>query len=252
MPIKTTNYAKIKLIDYGEDIKNSSQGEINLINDYEKGNLDERLTEREWMVETQLKGRGITDEAVLRSMLIVPRHKFVLKEKQEYAYFDNALEIEEGQTISQPYIVAIMAQALELKASDKVLEIGTGSGYYAAILSRIAAYIFTIERQEILTDLAKERFNKLGYMNIEVRIGDGTLGWTERAPFDAILVTAGGPVIPDSLINQLAVGGRLVIPVGDKRDQSLMRVKKTETSELIKENLGSVRFVPLIGQKGWK
>lgn len=219
--------------------------------DYNKGDLDERLAEREWMVQTQLMGRDITDEAVLKSMLIVPRHKYVMEDKQEYAYYDTALEIEAGQTISQPYIVALMAQALELKASDKVLEIGTGSGYSAAILSRLAAYIYTIERHDILSHSAKERFQNQGYENIEVRVGDGTLGWAEKAPFDAILVTAGGPVIPDSLINQLAICGRLVIPVGDKGEQKLMRVKKTATSELIEENLGSVRFVPLIGTKGW-
>lgn len=219
--------------------------------DYNKGDLDERLAEREWMVQTQLMGRNITDEAVINSMLIVPRHKYVMEDKQEYAYYDTALEIEAGQTISQPYIVALMAQALELKASDKVLEIGTGSGYSAAILSRMAAYIYTIERHDILAHFAKERFQHRGYENIEVRVGDGTLGWTEKAPFDAILVTAGGPVIPDSLINQLAIGGRLIIPVGDKGEQKLMRVKKTATSELIEENLGPVRFVPLIGTKGW-
>ncbi len=219
--------------------------------DYNKGDLDERLAEREWMVQTQLMGRDITNEAVVNSMLIVPRHKYVMEDKQEYAYYDTALEIEAGQTISQPYIVALMAQALELKASDKVLEIGTGSGYSAAILSSMAAYIYTIERHDILAHFAKERFQNEGYGNIEVRVGDGTLGWTEKAPFDAILVTAGGPVIPDSLINQLAIGGRLVIPIGDKGEQKLIRVKKTSTGELKEENLGQVRFVPLIGTKGW-
>jgi len=222
-----------------------------LAKDYNNGDLDERLAEREWMVKTQLMGRDITDEAVINSMLIVPRHNYVPEDKQEYAYYDSPLEIEAGQTISQPYIVALMAQALELKANDKVLEIGTGSGYSAAILSRIAAYIYTIERHDILAHFAKKRFQNQGYKNIEVRVGDGTLGWTEKAPFDAILVTAGGPMIPDSLINQLAIGGRLVIPVGDKGEQMLMRVKKTATSELIEENLGLVRFVPLIGSKGW-
>ncbi|OLN27861.1 Protein-L-isoaspartate O-methyltransferase [Desulfosporosinus metallidurans] len=210
-----------------------------------------RLAEREWMVQTQLIGRDITDEAVINSMLIVPRHKYVLEDKQEYAYYGTALEIEAGQTISQPYIVALMAQALELKANDKVLEVGTGSGYSAAVLSRIALCIYTIERHDVLAHLAKERFQNQGYENVEVRIGDGTLGWTEKAPFDAILVTAGGPVIPESLIDQLAIGGRLVIPVGDKGDQKLLRVKKTVTRELIEENLGSVRFVPLIGTEGW-
>ena len=224
---------------------------MNLTKNYSEVDSDERLAEREWMVQTQLIGRGITDEAVIKSMLIVPRHKYVMEDKQMYAYYDTALEIEAGQTISQPYIVALMAQALELKGSGTVLEIGTGSGYSAAILSRMAAYIYTIERHDILAHSAKARFQNQGYENIEVRVGDGTLGWTEKAPFDAILVTAGGPVIPDSLINQLSIGGRLVIPVGDKGEQMLMRVKKTATSELIQENLGPVRFVPLIGTKGW-
>ncbi len=213
--------------------------------------LNDRLAEREWMVQTQLIGRDITDEAVINSMLIVPRHKYVMKDKQDYAYYDTAMEIEAGQTISQPYIVALMAQALELKASDNILEIGTGSGYSAAILSRIATYVYTVERHHILVQSAKERFQNQGYLNIEVQVGDGTLGWLEKAPFDAILVTAGGPVVPDSLINQLADGGRLVIPVGDKGEQKLMRIKKISTNELIEENLGSVRFVPLIGVKGW-
>ena len=219
--------------------------------DYNKGDFNERLAEREWMVQTQLIDRDITDEAVINSMLIVPRHKYVVEDKREYAYYDTALEINAGQTISQPYIVALMAQALELKSSDNVLEIGTGSGYSAAILSRMAAYIYTIERHDILAHFAKERFQNQGCENIEVRVGDGTLGWIEKAPFDAILVTAGGPVIPNPLINQLAIGGRLVIPVGDKGEQKLLQVKKIATSELIEENLGSVRFVPLIGKKGW-
>ncbi|EGW40449.1 protein-L-isoaspartate(D-aspartate) O-methyltransferase [Desulfosporosinus sp. OT] len=220
--------------------------------DYSKADLDDRLAEREWMVQTQLIGRDIADEEVINGMLIVPRHKYVMEEKQEYAYYDTALEIGVGQTISQPYIVALMAEALELKSSDNVLEIGTGSGYSAAILSRMAEHIYTIERHEELAHIAKERFQSQGYGNIEVRVGDGTLGWTENAPFDAILVTAGGPVIPDTLIDQLAIGGRLVMPVGDKAEQKLLRVKKTVTSELIEENLGSVRFVPLIGTKGWR
>lgn len=219
--------------------------------DYWKDDTDGWLAEREWMVQTQLRGRDITDEAVLKSMLTVPRHKFVKKGKQAYAYYDTALEIEEGQTISQPYIVALMAQALELQASDKVLEIGTGSGYSAAILAQMALSIHTIERHNLLADLARERFESEGYGNIEVRVGDGTLGWPEKAPFDAILVTAGGPVIPDSLIDQLAAGGRLVIPVGNKEDQHLLRVKKTRASEILNEDLGTVRFVPLIGTEGW-
>ena len=219
--------------------------------DYSKDDVEGRQAEREWMVQTQLVGRDITDEAVIDSMLSVPRHRYVSENNQAFAYYDTALDIEMGQTISQPYIVALMAQALELKTSDKVLEIGTGSGYSAAILSRIAQSIYTIERHEMLARLAKERFSKQSYKNIEVRVGDGTLGWSKKAPYNAILVTAGGPVIPDSLIDQLAPGGRLVIPVGDKGNQHLLRVKKTWTRELLEENLGLVRFVPLIGTKGW-
>lgn len=220
-------------------------------NNNKKDYFDGRQAECEWMVQTQLAGRDITDEAVLRSMLTVPRHRYVSEDEQEFAYDDTALKIEEGQTISQPYIVALMAQALELKASDKVLEIGTGSGYSAAILSQMAHSIYTIERHTALAHLAKERFSNQGYTNIEVRVGDGTLGWSEKAPYDAILVTAGGPVIPDSLIDQLACVGRLVIPVGNKGDQQLLRIRKTLTGELLEENLGLVRFVPLIGSKGW-
>ncbi|MDP4128066.1 MAG: protein-L-isoaspartate(D-aspartate) O-methyltransferase [Bacillota bacterium] len=218
---------------------------------YTKDDSDVRLAEREWMVQKQLIGRDITDRAVINSMLTVPRHVYVKEDKQDYAYYDTALEIEESQTISQPYIVALMAQALNLKASDNVLEVGTGSGYSAAILSRIAANVYTIERHEELAHLAKERFRNQGYENIEVRVGDGTLGWAEKAPFEAILVTAGGPIIPEPLTDQLAIGGRLVIPVGDKGEQKLIRVKKTATSDLIEENLGLVRFVPLIGTEGW-
>lgn len=217
---------------------------------YWKDDLD-REAEREWMVRTQLKSRDITDEAVIQSMRTVPRHRYVIEDKQELAYYDTALGIEAEQTISQPYIVALMAQALALKSSDKVLEIGTGSGYSAAILSRIAQSIYTVERHTILAQQAKERFSSQGYDNIELRIGDGTLGWPEEAPFDAILVTAGGPVIPESLIDQLALGGRLVMPVGKKEDQHLLRVKKIITHELLEEDLGLVRFVPLIGSEAW-
>lgn len=213
--------------------------------------FDGRHSECEWMVQTQLMRRDITDPLVIDSMLSIPRHKYVQEDKQALAYYDTALEIEAGQTISQPYIVALMAQALELKATDKVLEIGTGSGYSAAVLSKIARSIYTIERHPLLAQLAMERFNKQGYENIKVRVGDGTLGWPEKALYDAILVTAGGPMIPDPLIAQLALGGRLVIPVGDKGAQHLLRVKKTLAGELVKEDLGLVRFVPLVGTQGW-
>ncbi|AET66578.1 protein-L-isoaspartate and D-aspartate O-methyltransferase [Desulfosporosinus orientis DSM 765] len=220
--------------------------------EYRSNDLNGRCAEREWMVHTQLMSRDISDEAVINSMVRVPRHRFVMNDKQELAYYDTALEIEAGQTISQPYMVALMAQALKLKASDRVLEVGTGSGYSAGILSQIASRVYTIERHQELAKSAEDRLNSLGYNNIEVHVGDGTLGWAEKAPFDAVLVTAGGPVIPDPLLEQLAVGGRLVIPVGEDRgEQHLLRVKKTVSGKLIKEDLGAVRFVPLIGTEGW-
>ena len=218
---------------------------------YMNNDLDNRQAEREWMVQTQLISRDITDEAVITSMLAVPRHLFVEENQQPFAYYDTDLEIEARQTISQPYMVALMAQALRLKSSDKVLEIGTGSGYSAAILSRIASKIYTIERHDVLACLARERFEKLGCLNIEVGVGDGTLGWPGHELFDAILVTAGGPRIPTPLLDQLVCGGHLVIPVGQKGAQQLLRIEKTQTGELTEEHLGLVRFVPLIGTEGW-
>lgn len=210
----------------------------------------ERAQERQWMVEG-LKREGISDEAVLAGIQAVPRHFFVPRELSDYAYDDEALRIEEGQTISQPYIVALMAQALKLKSGDRVLEIGTGSGYSAAVLSRLAARIYTIERHEMLAVQARERFERLNYRNIEVRLGDGTKGWPEKAPFEAILVTAGGPQVPASLEGQLKVGGRLVMPVGAEKMQELIRVRRKGEQDYREESLGLVRFVPLIGEEGW-
>lgn len=209
-----------------------------------------RAEERQWMVDV-LKQEGIKDEAVLAGMQAVPRHFFVPREMSDYAYDDEALRIEAGQTISQPYIVALMAQALELKSGDRVLEIGTGSGYSAAVLSRLAARVYTIERHKVLADQAGERFARLNYENIEIRLGDGTKGWPEEAPFDAILVTAGGPQVPASLKGQLKVGGRLVMPVGTEKMQELIRVRRNGEQDYREESLGLVRFVPLIGEEGW-
>ncbi|WP_268939402.1 protein-L-isoaspartate(D-aspartate) O-methyltransferase [Paradesulfitobacterium ferrireducens] len=209
-----------------------------------------RAEERQWMVDV-LKQEGIKDEAVLAGMQAVPRHFFVPREMSDYAYDDEALRIEAGQTISQPYIVALMAQALELKSGDRVLEIGTGSGYSAAVLSRLAARVYTIERHKVLADQAGERFARLNYENIEIRFGDGTKGWPEEAPFDAILVTAGGPQVPASLKGQLKVGGRLVMPVGTEKMQELIRVRRNGEQDYREESLGLVRFVPLIGEEGW-
>src|SRR5688500_13315844 len=170
--------------------------------------------EREGMVRAQLAGRGITDEHVLEAMRRVARDAFVAPGQEEFAYEDSPLPIAEGQTISQPYIVALMIEAAAVKPGDRVLDVGTGSGYAAAVLSRIARQVFTIERHGKLSAVARKRFAGLGYDNIELRHGDGTLGWPEAAPFDAIIVAAGGPKIPQALREQLKVGGRLIIPIG--------------------------------------
>jgi protein-L-isoaspartate(D-aspartate) O-methyltransferase len=206
---------------------------------------------RAGMVRDQLRARGVSDPAVLAAMALVPRERFVAPELHEWAYEDTPLPILEGQTISQPYIVAAMAEALELEPDDRVLDVGTGSGYAAAVLSRMAREVYTIERHAGLASSARSVFEDLGYDNIHVRVGDGTLGWADEAPFDAIMVAAGGPGIPRALLDQLAPGGRLVIPVGDTpRDQELVRVVK-EGDELRQETLGRVRFVPLVGDQGW-
>jgi len=208
---------------------------------------------RRRMVSTQLAARGIRHPRVLEAMRIVPREVFVPADQAPFAYVDSALPIGQGQTISQPYIVALMTEALELTSEDRVLEIGTGSGYAAAVLSRIAKKVYTVERHLKLARAAEERFQRLGYDNIQVHVGDGTLGWSEHAPYDAIVVTAGGPAIPDLLLEQLGVGGRLVIPVGGTRNnQELVRVRRTSERDFERENLGGVRFVPLVGEAGWQ
>lgn len=171
----------------------------------------------------------------------------------ELAYDDTALPIEEEQTISQPYIVALMAEVLEVQPGQRVLEVGAGSGYAAAVLSRIADEVYAIERHAALAELAQERMRRLGYDNVHIRQGDGTLGWPEHAPYDAIAVAAGGPDVPPALQQQLAVGGRLVIPVGtDPRLQDLVRIRRVAPDRFEQENLGGVRFVPLVGAQGWK
>ena len=209
--------------------------------------------QREQLVENELRILGIRDEAVLHAMRIVPREAFVSEELQEFAYRNAPLPIGSGQTISQPLIVAHMAEALELSPHERVLEIGAGSGYAAAILSRIAKDVFTIERHRDLADTARDRLKRLGYDNVQVRCGDGTRGWPEEAPFDAIVVAAGGPVIPPALLEQLHIGGRLVIPVGQDLDsQQLVRAIRRGDDEFEYEELGAVRFVPLIGEAGWQ
>jgi protein-L-isoaspartate(D-aspartate) O-methyltransferase len=204
------------------------------------------------MVELQIGGRGVRDRRVLGAMRRVPREEFVEPGFEEFAYEDGPLPIGEGQTISQPYIVALMLEAAEISPRDIVLEVGTGSGYAAAVISRIAEQAYTIERHPALAESARRRFAKLGYDNIEVRVGDGTRGWPEAGPFDAILVAAGGPHAPPALKQQLAIGGRLVIPVGkSEREQTLCKITRSAHDKFAAEDLGGVMFVPLIGEQGW-
>lgn len=206
--------------------------------------------ERREMVRTQIAQRGIVDEAVLHAMLIVPRHLFVPSDMQPYAYDDRALPIADGQTISQPFIVALMAQSLALHGNERVLEIGTGSGYSAAILSRLSAEVYTIERSKLLAHQARERLEALGYHNVHVVHGDGTDGYPACAPYDAISVPAASPWVPLPLRQQLAIGGRMVIPIGGRHEQLLMRLVRTDDT-ILTEQLGSVRFVPLVGNHAW-
>ncbi|WP_129128490.1 protein-L-isoaspartate(D-aspartate) O-methyltransferase [Geomonas oryzae] len=216
--------------------------------------LKRELTARkERMLAEHLAGRGIRDGAVLQAMREVPRESFLPPEMEFLAYEDGPLPIQEGQTISQPYIVAYMIEALELKGTERVLEIGTGSGYAAAVLSLCAARVFTVERLSYLARSAEQRLRELGYRNVTVHLGDGTLGWPEHAPYDGIVVTAGAPEVPETLLEQLAPGGRLVIPVGRSQHmQELVRVRRLAGGELRYEELCGVRFVPLIGAEGWK
>jgi protein-L-isoaspartate(D-aspartate) O-methyltransferase len=204
------------------------------------------------MVDAQIERRGIRDRRVLDAMRRVPREAFVQPGFEEFAYEDSPLPIGEGQTISQPYVVALMIEAAEVKPGDSVLEVGAGSGYAAAVMARIADRVHAIERHPSLAALAQERFRKLGYDNIDLRIGDGTRGWPQAAPFDAILVAAGGPEVPHALKEQLAVGGHLIIPIGqEKRNQVLTKLTRKSDTEFAKEELGAVVFVPLIGEQGW-
>lgn len=205
------------------------------------------------MVAEQIEKRGLHDPAVLAAMRQVPREIFVLPKYQRYAYDDGPLPIPAGQTISQPYVVALMIANLNLKTSDKVLEIGTGSGYAAAVLSRIADRIYTVERIPELVEFARENLNFCGYHNVIIHQGDGTMGWPEHAPYNAIIVAAGGPKIPLTLRGQLAIGGRLVIPIGQEpRAQRLVRITRTGPKSFHNETLSHVRFVPLIGEQGWE
>ncbi|WP_395331799.1 protein-L-isoaspartate(D-aspartate) O-methyltransferase [Novosphingobium sp. BL-8H] len=208
--------------------------------------------QRDRMVDTHLAGRGIRDARVLDAMRAVPRERFVREGLEEFAYEDSALPIEAGQSISQPYIVAAMIEAAEVQPGDRVLEVGAGSGYAAAVIGRIAKQVIAIERHASLAKLAAARLTTLGYDNVEVRVGDGTRGTPEDAPFDAILVAASGPDVPATLKHQLKVGGILVVPVGGADEQTLCKVTRVAADRFDEESLGAVKFVPLIGTQGWR
>ncbi len=203
------------------------------------------------MVEEQIASRGIKNSRLIATMKKIPRHLFVEEALQSQAYTDHPLPIGEKQTISQPYMVALMTEALLLTGKEKVLEIGTGSGYQTAILAELCEKVFSVERIRPLAVRARKLLYELGYFNVEIKIFDGTFGWMEESPFDAILVTAGSPDVPQPLVDQLAIGGRLVIPVGDTFVQDLVRVTKTEEG-VKREDLGGCRFVKLIGKYGWE
>jgi len=212
----------------------------------------EVMSERDRMVAGQIAARGVEDPLVLDAMRAVPREDFLPANLAEYAYEDGPLPIGHGQTISQPYIVAVMTAAARVRPGDRVLEIGTGSGYGAAVLSKIAGEVYTVERIEGLADSARDRLAALGYGNVHVRCGDGTLGWAEHAPYDAIIVTAGGPTVPQALLDQLKPGGRLVMPLGSEpRAQRLIRRTRTGPESYTQDDLELVTFVPLIGEQGW-
>ena len=207
---------------------------------------------RERMVRRQIESRGITDPAILDAFRDVAREEFVDEEHRRFAYDDNPLPIEAGQTISQPYIVALMIEAAGIRPGDAVLEVGAGSGYAAAVISRIAKRVVSIERHGELAQIARERMARLGYGNVRILQGDGTRGCPDEAPFDAILAAASGSHVPKPLLDQLAPGGRLVMPVGDPGwVQELVKVTKRPDGTTSQENLGGVRFVPLIGEEGW-
>ena len=211
---------------------------------------DYRLA-RERMVKNQLIPRGIEDENVLRTMGKIQRHLFVEEALVGEAYNDHPLPIGHRQTISQPYIVALMTEALELAGREKVLEIGTGSGYQTAILAELSDRVYTVERIEPLLEKSKELLQSLGYRNVYFKAYDGTLGWEDFSPFDAIMVTAGAPKTPDPLLKQLADGGRMIIPIGNRYSQELLKVTRVK-DRFVEKNLGGCRFVDLIGEHGWK
>jgi len=203
------------------------------------------------MVDSQIIQRNITDQAVLDALLKTPRHLFVDEGLRPHAYTDATLPIGEKQTISQPYMVAAMTAALSLKGNERILEIGTGSGYQTAILSHIVSRVYTIERIPSLASRARRVFDQLRLTNVNLKVGDGTIGWKDHAPFDGIIVTAGGPDVPMAFLEQLAVGAPLVVPVGPREQQTLLRLTRNEDGTFTREELMNCRFVPLIGEKGW-
>jgi protein-L-isoaspartate(D-aspartate) O-methyltransferase len=207
--------------------------------------------ERRDMVARQMRDRGIHSARVLEAMETVPRHLFIPPERIREAYADEPLPIGEGQTISQPFIVAAMTEALSLEGRERVLEVGCGSGYQAAVLSRLAREVIAVERQPALAATARERLARLGYANVTVEEGDGSMGWLAAAPYDAIVVTAAAPEVPQLLIEQLAEGGRLIIPVGGPKHQELLRIVKCQ-DRTTRESLCACRFVPLLGRYGWQ
>ena len=211
----------------------------------------EFATARNRMVESQLISRDIKDTRVLDTMRRIPRHRFVEEALTSQAYNDHPLPIGEKQTITQPYMVALLTEALELQGHEKVLEIGTGSGYQTAILAELAQKIYSIERIRSLSAKAQRILDELGHFNVVLQVGDGSVGLKEEAPFDAIIVTAGSPDVPQPLVDQLIMGGRLVIPVGDRYTQSLMKIVRIKEG-ITKTDLGGCRFVNLLGRHGWK
>jgi len=215
--------------------------------------MDKYRKQRMRMIDSHIRSRGVGDERVLKVMEMIPRHLFVDEGLINQAYNDNPLPIGERQTISQPYIVALMTAALELKGDEKVLEIGTGCGYQSAVLSKLADRVFSIERIASLASKARALLDLLGCFNVLIRVGDGTYGWKEEAPFDAIIITAGAPDIPRPFLDQLAVGGRLVVPVGSQHSQTLLKLTRLseDIEDIKKEDLGGCRFVNLIGEHGW-
>lgn len=205
------------------------------------------------MVERQIAGRDVKDAGVLRAMRAVPREEFVPEELRPFAYDDAPLPIGEGQTISQPYVVALMVEAANLRPEERALEIGTGSGYAAAVMAEIAAQVYTVERHASLAEAARRRLSALGYANVEVRTGDGTLGLPDAAPFDAIICAASGPDVPDAWKEQITTGGRIVMPVGGHYGgQQLVRLVRRDQDHFDRDLLGGVRFVPLVGAQGWQ